>query len=131
VVILSPHVLAKGWPRRVLNGLMAIEEDGRKVILPIWHEIDRAALVSYSPILADRLAATTPSGLPAVATDTARVVLEDHDSPSVASPTLARRLADLLDANPTRGRSRPSCGPMRGWSHGPSAPAPTHGSRRT
>lgn len=99
-VILSPQFLAKGWPKRELNGLMAIEEDGRKVILPIWHEIDRAMLVSYSPILADRLAASTTSGIPAVAADIARVVLEDGGSPSVASPTLARRLANLLDGEP-------------------------------
>lgn len=30
VVVLSPSFMAKGWPRRELNGLMAIEESGEK-----------------------------------------------------------------------------------------------------
>ena len=37
VVILSPNFLAKSWPRKELNGLMAIEEDGQKVILPVMN----------------------------------------------------------------------------------------------
>src|SRR2546430_2140891 len=38
VIVFSKHFLEKGWPKRELNGLMALEEDGRKVILPVWHE---------------------------------------------------------------------------------------------
>ena len=30
IVILSPSFLAKGWPKRELNGLFALEESGRK-----------------------------------------------------------------------------------------------------
>jgi hypothetical protein len=101
VVILSRAFLAKGWPKRELNGLMAIEDDGRKVILPVWHKLERASLVVYSPILADRLAADTAQGIPTVAADIARVVLRnDSGSPSVHNPTLARRFIELLDDPP-------------------------------
>src|SRR5688572_28553520 len=67
VVIISPSFLEKQWPVRELSGLLALEESGYKIILPVWHEIDRARLVAYSPILADRLAANTADGIPAVA----------------------------------------------------------------
>src|SRR5438552_1625078 len=57
IVILSPSFLAKGWTRKELDGLFAVEEVvGRKVILPVWHLIDKAMLALHSPILADRLA---------------------------------------------------------------------------
>src|SRR5271155_1538811 len=62
VVILSPNFIAKQWPRRELNALFALEEGGTPLILPVWHEIDRAAVVAYSPILSDRLAANTSDG---------------------------------------------------------------------
>src|SRR5690349_18227727 len=41
VVILSDHFFAKKWPRAELAGLRAMEEDGKKVILPIWHGVDK------------------------------------------------------------------------------------------
>jgi len=62
VVILSPAFLSKKWPKRELNGLMAVEEDDHKVILPVWHQISKSVLSQYSPILADRFAADTETG---------------------------------------------------------------------
>lgn len=62
-VILSPSFLQKEWPQRELDGLAAQESAGRKVILPVWHEIDFDAVRRYSPTLADRLAAQTIHGL--------------------------------------------------------------------
>jgi hypothetical protein len=64
VVVLSPAFFAKHWPRRELSGLRAREEDGRKVILPIWHHVDRMAVLEFSSALADLLAADTSAGLP-------------------------------------------------------------------
>jgi hypothetical protein len=101
VVVLSPNFLAKGWPRRELNGLMAVEESGQKVILPVWHGIDKRTLAEYSPILADRLAADTERGIQAVASDIIEVVVrQDSGSPSVENPTVGRRFIALLDSNP-------------------------------
>jgi hypothetical protein len=66
IVILSPHFLAKQWPQRELDGLLARETaTGKKAILPVWHELDAAILVAYSPPLADRLAVRSEEGLAA------------------------------------------------------------------
>jgi hypothetical protein len=98
IVILSPEFLRKGWTRRELNGLMAIEEDRGKVILPVWHQIDKATLTQYSPILADRTAANTAQGITAVASQILQVVLHpDSQSPATVAPTIGRRLIELLD----------------------------------
>jgi hypothetical protein len=97
IVILSSSFLTKGWPKRELNGLFALEECGRKVILPVWHEITKSALAEHSPILADRLAAETSRGILSVAVELLAVILDPNSgSPSVAAPGLALRLTPLL-----------------------------------
>ena len=63
VVILSPSFFKKEWPQKELGGLDAREVDGVKVILPVWHELTREEVVRHAPMLADRLAANTDSGL--------------------------------------------------------------------
>jgi CheY-like chemotaxis protein len=67
VVILSPSFFAKQWPQAELDGLANLESRRRKVILPIWHQVDHAMVKRRSPLLADRLALDTKSGLPNVA----------------------------------------------------------------
>jgi len=66
VVILSPRFFAKEWPQKELEGLVAREVDGKKVILPIWHEIGAEGIRAYSPLLADRVAVSSAKGLAAV-----------------------------------------------------------------
>jgi hypothetical protein len=56
VVVLSSAFFSKNWPQYELNGLVAREMQGRKVILPIWHRVTKDEVVSYSPTLADKLA---------------------------------------------------------------------------
>jgi hypothetical protein len=63
VVVLSPRFFAKDWPQRELDGLAALEVDGRKVILPVWHDIDADGVRRRSPTLADRIAAKSSDGL--------------------------------------------------------------------
>lgn len=106
VVILSPNFIAKQWPKRELSALFALEEDGRPRILPIWHNLDRSTLVSYSPILADRLAGNTAQGFDSLASEISKVVLGDDSSPTVKSPPLARRLVQLLDGSADLGEIR-------------------------
>lgn len=71
VVILSDNFFRKEWPQRELDGLTALEVDGRKVILPVWHDVTPEDVREVSPMLADRLAVATRDGLDAVA---ARIV---------------------------------------------------------
>jgi hypothetical protein len=64
IVILSPRFLSKQWPQRELDGLVARETaSGEKAILPIWHEIDRDGILTYSPPLADRFAGRSEEGI--------------------------------------------------------------------
>jgi hypothetical protein len=49
VVILSPSFLAKRWPGLELDGLLAREVNGQKVILPVWHELKEDMLAVASP----------------------------------------------------------------------------------
>lgn len=59
IVILSEIYFKKFWTGKELNGLFAKQEDGNKVILPIWHNISKDTVKQYSPILADMLALKT------------------------------------------------------------------------
>lgn len=56
VVVLSGSFFAKHWPQYELDGLVAREMNGVKVILPIWHRVTKSEVMSYSPSLADRVA---------------------------------------------------------------------------
>ena len=55
IVILSLAFFAKRWTEYELNGLLARQMQGTKVILPVWHGVDQSAVARYSPSLADFL----------------------------------------------------------------------------
>jgi recombination protein RecA len=95
LVILSKSFFAKEWPQRELDGLVAREIEGSKVILPLWHGVTRADVSRFSPPLADKLAANTDLGLEAIAAQIAEAVREAVDlvpeSKRSASPTSPSR----------------------------------------
>lgn len=66
IVVISPSFLAKEWPQKELDGLVAREVGGRKVILPVWHNVDAETLRKCSPPLSDRVAISTDKGMDAV-----------------------------------------------------------------
>ncbi len=74
IVVISRSFLAKHWPQRELDGLVAREEDGSKVILPIWHEITASEVRQASPTLADRLAISSGRGVAEVANELLRAI---------------------------------------------------------
>jgi hypothetical protein len=54
VVVLSASFFAKRWTSYELNGLVAREMRGRKVVLPVWHpEMTIDLVLEHSPTLAD------------------------------------------------------------------------------
>jgi TIR domain len=63
VVILSPNFFEKHWPTQELNGLATREVNGKKLILPVWHNVGFNEVREYSPTLADRVAVNTDKGL--------------------------------------------------------------------
>ncbi|HNX18185.1 MAG TPA: TIR domain-containing protein [Methanoregula sp.] len=74
VVLLSKNFFNKDWPQKELGGLVELEKNGKKVILPIWHEITRDEIETYSPILADLMAAQTKNGIDSVVTGIVEVL---------------------------------------------------------
>jgi hypothetical protein len=59
IVVISPHFIAKRWPEYELRGLIVREIDEGNVILPIWHGVTKADVVTFSPSLADKFALNT------------------------------------------------------------------------
>lgn len=74
VIILSPSFFAKEWPKKELDGLVAREQDQKKVILPVWHKVTKEDVERFSPILADRLAISSSRGVKSVAIEIVRAV---------------------------------------------------------
>jgi Leucine-rich repeat (LRR) protein len=71
VVVLSPAFLAKKWTSNELGALFALEDEGQRRLLPVWHNLTFDEIRAKSPLLADRAAANTSDGSDAVA---ARIV---------------------------------------------------------
>lgn len=64
LVVFSPAFFAKKWPKYELDGLVEIEHASEgKVILPIWHDVTKHMVSSYSPSLAGRYALDSRLGL--------------------------------------------------------------------
>ena len=63
IVVLSPNYIAEGkyWTKAELDGLFQLENINGKTLLPIWHELTKAQVINYSPIIASKLAMTTAS----------------------------------------------------------------------
>jgi hypothetical protein len=59
IVVFSPDFFAKQWTEYELNGLVAKEMAGGKVILPLWHKVSKDQVLQFSPTFADKLALNT------------------------------------------------------------------------
>lgn len=59
IVVLSQDFLKKGWPNYELDGIITRVNSGDQVLLPIWHNISKEAVVEFSPSLADKLGRNT------------------------------------------------------------------------
>jgi hypothetical protein len=75
VVVLSEAFFQKHWPQLELDGLVAREAAGVKVILPVWHGIDEHRVRFHSPLLADRLAVSSSRGLEHVVSELLQVLM--------------------------------------------------------
>lgn len=66
VAILSPDYIADGkyWTKAELDGLFQLESIGGKTLLPIWHNLNKADVMAFSPIIASKLAMTTATMTP-------------------------------------------------------------------
>lgn len=76
IVVLSKAFFKKGWPNYELDGLVTKAVSGDQVLLPIWHNITKDEVVTYSASLADKVARnTTTQTLEEIADEIIEVVL--------------------------------------------------------
>lgn len=79
IVVLSPHFLSNtGWGQAEFDSVFTREMLERKnIILPVWLNVDRAAVYKYSPRLADKVGLPSNLGAKEIARRIARVVKTD------------------------------------------------------
>lgn len=81
VVVLSEAFFKKNWPQSELDALASRQNsEGRKVILPIWHEIDTGEVQKKSPLLASLYAARSGDGLEVVGAQVFSVCSEPDEA---------------------------------------------------
>jgi hypothetical protein len=101
IVIISPSFFSKEWPLMELEGLVAREIQGSKIILPVRHDMSNEKLVEYSPVLAGIVAANTKHGLDKVVRDLIEVINPQPDhSPTRIPEVPAKYILDLRNGNP-------------------------------
>jgi hypothetical protein len=77
LVVLSQAFFSKNWAQYELDGLVNRQMAGRKVILPIWHEISHAEVSQYSPSLAGTVALeTSKSSIEEIVKEIVKVVAD-------------------------------------------------------
>lgn len=66
IVVLSPDYIKDGkyWTKTELDGLFQLESINGKMIIPIWHNLQKKEVMAYSPTIAGRLAASTAISTP-------------------------------------------------------------------
>ena len=61
IVVLSKAFFDKGWPNYELDELVTMAVNEEQVLLPIWHNITKDEVISYSASLTDKVARNTTS----------------------------------------------------------------------
>ena len=73
IVVLSHAFFGKEWPDYELDGL--VTRDGGQTILPVWHNVSKQEVMSYSASLADKVARNTAtSTVDEIAAEIAEVI---------------------------------------------------------
>ncbi len=83
IVVLSERFLRKEWTKKELDALVSREDGKEKVILPVWHKIEKPQIAKYSPLLSDKIATLTKNGLEAVAEDILKAYKKELDKKGI------------------------------------------------
>jgi len=85
IVVLSPSFFKKQWPQWELDGLVARQNSSDEdVVLPVWHQVQRDDVLSYSPSLADKVAVNSSLGLEEVARRLAAIIRPEGSTLAIA-----------------------------------------------
>jgi leucine-rich repeat protein SHOC2 len=97
IVILSPTFFERDWTSRELGALLAIDHGRQNVILPVWHNVDKNDVLTYSPLLGDIAATNTLKGLQEVAAEIVdKVLYGANDAPSKLRPSVTRQVVECI-----------------------------------
>jgi hypothetical protein len=89
VVVLSEHFFQKRWTEWELDGLVQRQlSSSHRLIIPIWHGVDRKTVADYSPPLADIIAVQSSAGLKNVVTALLRVLFPEGSTLLIARDSL-------------------------------------------
>lgn len=92
IVVLSSAFFQKNWPQYELDGLVEREiAGGKSLILPLWHGVDHARVLSYSPALAAKKAISTSLSLEAIVDELVKVIRPGGSPLLVARDLLVER----------------------------------------
>lgn len=78
IFILSPNFLSNvGWTKAEFNSVYTREiHEGKNVMLPVWHNVEKREVYEYSPLLADRVALSSSLGVKELAKSLAKAIDE-------------------------------------------------------
>lgn len=80
IVIFSPSFIAKTWPQRELNGIVALGGDR---LIPLWHNISEQELKLKYPILTDLKAVSTQIGIEGIIREIIRKAETSLEMPDI------------------------------------------------
>ena len=78
IVVLSKSFLKKNWTDYEYRSLLSRQMNGQRIIIPLWYDISKEEVLSFSPYLADVFAGNvTPDNLPKTVLSVLKVVRPD------------------------------------------------------
>jgi hypothetical protein len=103
IVIISPDFFRKEWTKRELDILVQKEiRSKRKVILPVWHNVNQKIVAKNSLALADAVAVKTSDGLEIVANrilESMSISAKTNDVTSVPSAAASSLVNEIFKKN--------------------------------
>jgi len=106
IVILSRHFFRKRWPAAELSYCFHRQlAEGRKIILPVWHDVSQSEVAANAPLIVDLKAARTDSGPEGTVAEILRAAAQGDDGRAIQvelSELLSQRtLANMMDGAST------------------------------
>ena len=91
IVVLSKHFFNKEWPKLELDGLVQRQVNAKaNLILPIWHNISKEEVLCFSPLLADKIAIRSETGLESVVSQLLKTIRPEGSTLLIARDILLK-----------------------------------------
>jgi len=99
VVIFSPRVFRKRWTKQEMDGLLALQRNQRKVVLPIVHDMSHDDLADQLPIMATKKTISSNEGIQAIVVAIRAAVGTDQQNKFFDKEPLNRAFQDFHSAS--------------------------------